>query len=158
MHMRLELGVTILCAVVFWNVSAYAGALKIKDGDSFVLPSGEEVRLWGIDAPELYQVCIRASLPYPCGEDAQLKLIEIVGHDKITCRRKTAGKFGRSISRCFVRGVDLGSMMVRSGYALDYYYFSGGYYHAEQDAARNENKGLWSGRFEKPWIWRRKNK
>ncbi len=156
--MNIRFGIVILLAASCLSLPACADKLKIKDGDSFILPSGEEVRLWGIDAPEFYQVCMRNALPYSCGEDAQLKLIEIIGREKVSCQKQATDKYGRSISRCFVRGADLGSLMVRSGHALDYDYFSNGYYHAQQNAARNENKGLWSGQFEKPWVWRRKNK
>lgn len=156
--MNIRVLVSILLITSSLNLPACAGEFRIKDGDSFILPSGEEVRLWGIDAPEFYQVCMRDTLPYSCGEEARLELIEIIGRDKILCRKKATDKYGRSISRCSVRGNDLGAMMVRSGYALDYDYFSDGYYSKEQNAAQSENKGLWSGQFEKPWIWRKKHK
>ena len=49
---------------IFWAVVALAASpalandLFVRDGDSFVM-DGQEVRLWGIDAPEYHQTCIK---------------------------------------------------------------------------------------------------
>ncbi len=34
----------------------------VKDGDNFIL-NDEEVRLWGIDAPEFNQECVKNQVP-----------------------------------------------------------------------------------------------
>lgn len=49
-----------------------SGSVKVIDGDTLVL-DGKRIRLVGIDAPELRQVCQRDNQPWPCakGEKGQ---------------------------------------------------------------------------------------
>ncbi len=137
---------------------SYASDMYFKDGDSFILPSGVEVRLHGIDAAEYDQICYRRSLPYQCGLEGRAAFIEILGGRIPKCKTLYLDKDNRKVSRCEIDGQDLGYLMVRSGYALDYEYFSKGYYADAQNMARNENKGLWSGQFIEPWVWRRQKR
>jgi len=58
----------------FFNVSLASGAEivgrgQVIDGDSIVI-SGLRIRLHGIDAPEIKQVCKRGGSTYLCGEIA----------------------------------------------------------------------------------------
>jgi endonuclease YncB( thermonuclease family) len=50
------------------------------------------------------------------------------------------------VARCFVRGRDLGAMMVAGGWAIDYAYFSKGFYSAAQDQAKQARRGVWARR------------
>ena len=51
--------------------SSLAGEpLRIIDGDGFEL-NGENVRLWGIDAPEMDQQCSRDGEAFQCGAFAK---------------------------------------------------------------------------------------
>jgi endonuclease YncB( thermonuclease family) len=49
-----------------------------------------------------------------------------------------------------VAGQDVGAVMVRQGWALDYERYSGGAYAAEQLEAEQAQRGLWSGSFVPP--------
>ena len=46
--------------------------------------------------------------------------------------------------------------MVRAGWALAYRRYASDYIADEQEA-KAANRGLWAGRFEMPWKWRRNN-
>jgi hypothetical protein len=47
--------------------------------------------------------------------------------------------------------------MVRQGWALAFRRYSDAYV-GEEDGAREEQRGIWSGAFIAPWDWRRRNK
>lgn len=49
--------------------AAQSGRATVIDGDTLEV-AGVRVRLWGIDAPESRQTCLRAEPPYPCGQRA----------------------------------------------------------------------------------------
>jgi endonuclease YncB( thermonuclease family) len=51
--------------------------------------------------------------------------------------------------------MDLGGWMVRQGYAIRYTAYAGNAYLPEEAAARWARRGLWAGRFDRPWDWRR---
>ena len=53
---------------------------------------------------------------------------------------------------------DVGTIMVREGYALSYRRYSKEYIDEEKVAKENK-RGIWKSEFTKPWEWRReKNK
>lgn len=132
--------------------------LYVKDGDSFVL-GDQEIRLWGIDAVELYQFCWEDGREYPCGRQARDHLVSLLDPAELKCREMPRGKNEtRIVARCFVAAGDLADLMVRSGWAVDYEYFSQGFYKSAQDQARTQKKGIWVGAFQMPRAWRKANK
>ncbi len=47
------------------------GIAKVIDGDTIVI-KGKKIRLFGIDAPEMKQICFNElNNPYPCGREAK---------------------------------------------------------------------------------------
>ena len=46
--------------------------------------------------------------------------------------------------------------MVKQGWAIAYRYYSEDYINEEYSAKKN-NKGIWSGSFIEPYIWRKNN-
>ncbi len=156
----------ILAAMILWLVPALlwfpaiAGAMSQKlilhDGDSFSL-SGEEIRLWGIDAPEFFQTCRDAAgMDYPCGRRAKKHLQDLIGDRAVRCETTARAKNEtRTVARCFVGADDLGQLMVRGGWAVEYRYFSKGAYAGDELAAKNFRRGLWSGTFQNPRDWRK---
>ena len=136
--------------------AAMSQKLILHDGDSFSL-GGEEIRLWGIDAPEFFQTCRnQAGQDYSCGRQAKDNLRDLIGGRAIRCETTTRAKNEtRTVARCFVGADDLGQMMVRSGWAVEYQYFSKGVYTADELQAKNSKSGLWSGTFQNPRDWRK---
>ena len=149
-------GVIIAMLTVFCGI-AHADNLYIKDGDSFVL-NGEEIRLWGVDAVELSQFCQKAGRDYPCGQLAKSHLKNLIGHHDLRCEKMPASpKETRTVAKCFIGDVDVGREMVLSGWAIDYRYFSEGFYAEAEIYAREKKNGVWEGTFQQPRNWRKFN-
>lgn len=124
------------------------GAARVMDGDSLRL-SGEEIRLAGIDAPELHQTCTRGAISWPCGREASRLLRRKLTGRSVTCEGSERDKYGRLLGRCVSNGRNLNRWMVEQGYAVSY----DDYPDAER-AARAAKRGLWSGTFDQPHEWR----
>ena len=124
------------------------GGTRVIDGDSLRV-GAEEVRLEGVDAPELQQTCERAGRPYPCGEEARAALAGLIERRPVSCRISGRDRYGRSLGHCRVGGEDLGAWLVAAGWAVGY-----GAYAREEAAAHRRGAGLWAGSFERPSEWR----
>lgn len=130
-----------------------------SDGDSFAIRiDGEvrQIRLLGIDAPELVQDCQDASgQPWRCGSHARDALTTLAPRSAtISCRSEGKDRFGRELARCTLAdGRDLADQLVRGGWALA----TGEDYLVEQELARAQKRGLWQGNFLTPAEWRAAN-
>ena len=127
------------------------GAPDVIDGDSIRI-SGIEIRLKGLDAPELSQKCQRLDKDWPCGMEARAALRRKFSRGLATCTGAERDRYGRLLAVCRVRGADINADMVRDGMAVSF-----GEYHAEEQSARDDNRGLWAGTFERPSQYRAKN-
>jgi endonuclease YncB( thermonuclease family) len=127
------------------------GVAEAIDGDSLRL-SGQEIRLRGIDAPELDQTCRVAGRSEACGRAARQALRRILALGLVTCLDEGRDRYGRMLGRCLARGQDIAAAMVRDGQAVGY-----GGYAAEEAEARAAYRGLWAGEFQRPEDWRRAN-
>lgn len=125
-----------------------SGRARVVDGDTLVL-DGERIRLAGIDAPELRQVCQREQRDWPCGTEARSHLAALIGDAQTTCEAGGSDKYGRLLAVCKVADRDLNAAMVDGGYAIAF-----GNYAAEEAAARQKRLGLWAGTFDAPRSWR----
>ena len=67
-----------------------------------------------------------------------------------------AGQVQRYIGVCFLKDVNLNQWMVKNGYAVAYRRYSKDYIRDEEYAKEN-NLGLWSGNFIHPEKWRKLN-
>ena len=65
-------------------------------------------------------------------------------------------KYKRYIGVCFLGDVDLNKWMVRNGYAVAYRRYSKDYIQDENFAKENK-LGIWSGDFMFPEMWRKLN-
>lgn len=145
--MRLGAFAVIVMAVAF---PADAQTVAI-DGDAFLL-GGERIRLHGIDAPELNQVCTDGWRPGPLARDALAALID---SRKIRCEPVDRDRFLRTVARCFLDdGSDIAARIVASGWAWAFTRYSTEYVPQEREA-QAEGLGV-HGRGCKPsWEWRR---
>lgn len=140
-----------LLAYGFWaggdpeTVTDHAYAI---DGDSLRM-GGDEIRLQGIDAPEMGQFCRRGGLDYRCGVEAREEVIRLIAGHRVECTVSETDQYARKVSRCLANGRDLGLEMVRSGYAVAY-----GGYEQEEATARRALLGIWAGEFMRPDEWR----
>jgi endonuclease YncB( thermonuclease family) len=127
------------------------GSASVTDGDSLRV-GGTEIRLKGVDAPELHQTCGRHGQPYRCGDLARTELIEFLRGRALTCRVSGRDRYGRALAFCAVDGQDLGAWLVGRGLAVGYRD-----YEREEARARSRSLGLWRGEFRRPAEWRREN-
>ncbi len=132
---------------------ATKGAVRVIDGDT--LQIGEtRVRLFGIDAPELGQVCIAVEVEQDCGAQSKNYLKQLILGREINCELISKDRWGRDISRCAVGDLDIGYQMVEQGWAIAYREYADEYVPAE-NLARSTKRGIWATRFQEPSEWRR---
>ena len=151
------------------------GKAKVTDGDTIKI-HGEKIRLHGIDAPEIKQVCYdKDNKPYPCGVVAKDFLDNYIFHSglkdikkdpfsktkgMVYCYYSERDRYKRIIGKCFLGKENffyLNEAMVLKGYAVAYTRYSKDYIEAE-NTAKAEGRGIWQGKFDLPEDWRRKNK
>jgi len=128
------------------------GKARVIDGDTIKI-NGKKIRLFGIDAPEKNQICSKNSNSYNCGLTSTKFLKEIIKNEKIECTYKNLDRYGRILGICG----DINGKMVEFGHAVAYVRYSKKYL-SLQKKAKNEKRGIWSGKFDMPEDWRRKNK
>ena len=146
------------------NINKITGFAKVIDGDTIKINS-KKIRLYGIDAPEKKQKCKKTYLTisfmsftkdYMCGEVSTQKLIKKINKQKLNCNILDVDRYKRLIGECFKRNINLNSWMVSNGYAVAYRKYSKKYV-SDEINAKNNKLGIWQGKFEMPWDYRRKN-
>jgi endonuclease YncB( thermonuclease family) len=126
-----------------------SGTARASDGDSFRL-GDDRVRLLGLDAPELSQLCAAPDGgQWSCGRVARDRMAALLATGPVACRPEDKDRYNRLLARCTVAGNDLGALMVAEGLAVS----SGDYWQQEQ-AARAGKRGIWAGGFDRPADWR----
>src|ERR1700688_900176 len=162
MRMKFLPAIALLFISVFLPALAQAadftGVPKIREGDSIQI-GATRIRLGGIDAPSVDQLCLNNSGErWACGVAAREELTKHVGDKSWTChQRQAADRRGRVVARCEVDGEDIQKWLVASGWALSYARFSHDY-DSDEKAAREAKAGMWQGAFIAPWDWRIRNK
>ncbi len=123
------------------------------DGDS-LRTGGKNIRIVGIDAPELLQTCRDGhGGSWACGREAHARLSALVSFGVLECSSASKDVYGRTLATCATGSVpDIGEAMVRAGYAVSF--MSARYWLAELDARWNR-RGIWRGSFDRPQDWRR---
>lgn len=134
--------------------------LSVIDGDTLQV-DGEVIQLYGIDAPELGQLCESKNRLSPCGLNAALALDKIVSLNKSSLRC-SPWKDGQSapqsppatvVEICEVGDEDLAMLMLHSGNGLALPGAFPDYLDAERQA-RDARLGIWQTDFVAPWDWR----
>jgi endonuclease YncB( thermonuclease family) len=131
-----------------------AGRASIIDGDTLEI-HGTRIRLWGIEAPESSQLCRgEDSLQYRCGTKAANELDAFIARRPVSCILISLDQYGRTVASCSVGGTDLGQWLVGNGLALDWPHYSRGKHDATQRDAEHARRGMWSGSYVEPWLYR----
>ena len=142
-------------------VKVIRGYPRVIDGDTLEI-NKTRIRLEAIDAPEMRQTCYnRSGAPYACGVESRNQLLKKINNSKLTCSINRKDRFGRSLGYCSIDGQgqsakpanSLNAWLVRSGQAMAYRRFSTVFV-PQEDYARSQNLGIWSGEFLEPWVWR----
>lgn len=133
-----------------------SGVASVVDGHSLTV-EGHAVRLHGAETPGLRQSCqTKSGTTWPCGMKAKDRLAALADGKKVNCT--VVEQVGNGAAAyCSVRGIaDLGQFLVREGLAVPNGH-AGQKYTASAEAAKAVQAGIWTGRFEAPWTWRRNN-
>ena len=140
MRSREILGWLVAAGLLVAVVSAYtprgetiSGAVRVVDGDSLHV-GATEVRLFGVDAFEGRQLCVRDGDPWRCGEAAANELRTLTTGRAITCDKRDTDSYGRTVAVCSNGTVDVGAELARAGLALAYREFSDDYVDEENEA------------------------
>jgi endonuclease YncB( thermonuclease family) len=130
------------------------GTAEVVDGDTIRI-NGTTIRLWGIDAPEGRQDCLRRGEAWLPGSEAAETLSGLLSRAAgLTCEPRHKDRNRRTVALCRVGGLDLGGEMVRLGWAWDFPTYSGGFYAKPEAEARAARRGVWSAKCRAPWDWR----
>ena len=153
---------SIILAILLVNFSLVHSTLKknklrIVDGDTIYL-GNVKYRLYGIDAPETKQKCKKNNKDYFCGAEATkfLKLL-IKEEGRVSCEKKDVDRYKRIVAVCYYNNQNLNKLMVRNGWAIAYRRYSKDYINDENYAKENK-LGIWSGDFLVPSKWRIENR
>ena len=143
-------------------ISGSSHNVKVIDGDTITI-HGEKVRLHGIDAPEMEQICrTKKNNPYACGVISKELLYSWISKskNKIYCYYSERDRYKRIIGKCYLgpgSNSSLNKRMVEYGYAVAYTRYSKRYLKWEE-YAKNKELGIWKYQFDRPEDWRKKNK
>ncbi|WP_291076141.1 thermonuclease family protein [Hyphomonas sp.] len=114
-----------------------SGVASVVDGDTIDIRD-RRIRLSGFDAPERGRRCGKTNVY----QKASLYLSDYIQRQTVTC--DVTGKNGdRLVATCYVRGKDLGEIMVASGWARDWPRYSQRTYADEEANARRSKARLW---------------
>ena len=135
--------------------------LRVIDGDTLQV-DGDFIQLYGIDAPELGQLCESNGRLWHCGMEAALALSKLVTlnrsslHCSLWSREESATPelaSARTPQVCEVGNEDVAVLMLRSGNSLALPGSFPDYIDAERQA-RDAGLGIWHSDFVPPWQWR----
>ena len=132
------------------------GKAKVIDGDTIHI-GNNKIRLHGIDAPEQKQTCSFEGNEWNCGQDATFFLSNLINKKSVSCRVNDIDQYKRLIAVCFIDNININQIMIISGWAIAYRYYSKDFIKEEQIAKKNKI-GIWRGTFEEPYIYRKNNK
>jgi endonuclease YncB( thermonuclease family) len=151
MLMKLLFAMSVLFLPALANAADVTGTAKIREGDQITIGT-TRIRLGGIDAPSLDQLCLNPKGErWTCGVAARDELIRHVGDKSWTCHVRRTDRRGLLIARCEVDGEDVQQWLVKNGWALSYTRFSHDY-DADEKAAREARAGLWRVRNKKTVV------
>lgn len=126
---------------------------KVVNGDTLQI-QGRYFKLYGIDAPESTQTCAdRTGRSYNCGKQAALWLRGWLADNTLECRIMQQDAKGNMVGTCSLGQYDIGAALVNAGWAVAYTKYTDIYLPYEEQARLN-SRGLWQGKFYKPWDWR----
>ncbi len=108
------------------------GPAFVTDGDTITIQK-TQVRLYGIDAPELN---------HPYGQKSKWAMVKLCKGNRIRAEITDEDEYGRTVAKCYLPdGRDLSAELVRQGLAIDWPKFSGGHY--GQFEVEGIRKKLW---------------
>ena len=131
------------------------GTAKAIKGDVIEIDR-QRIKLYGIEAPELEQLCYIKSKPWHCGLAAKQRLAKKIADKSLTCLKREQKKDNMPLAECFVEKENLNAWLVGQGWAIADRQDSRNFISHEIIAQRNL-KGIYQSEFLKPSLWREIN-
>jgi len=132
------------------------GKAKVIDGDTIHI-NNKKIRLHGIDAPEQKQACMFKKNEWKCGQDSTNFLLNLINDKSVHCKIVDIDKYKRLVGVCFIDNTNINKLIVKSGWAIAYRYYSKDFI-KEEEFAKNNKLGIWRGEFIEPYIFRKNNR
>ena len=143
-----------LGAVSTAAAQTFSGSIRVIDGDTIDVGQ-TRVRLHGIDAPELGQICTNPDgARWDCGTWVAQQVRARIGGRQARCEAVEQDRYGRTVARCAVAGQDIGRMLVGEGLALAYRKYSMAY-DLDEKGAVVAGRGLHGSQMARPEDHRR---
>ena len=127
--------------------------IQVIDGDTIHIGK-LKYRFFGIDAPEIKQICEKDNTKIQCGVIAKNVLKNKIADKIPECIVKDKDRYQRLVAECFVGKESLSRFMVREGYAVAYSQYSKDFIDDEKYAKENK-LGIWSMNFQVPSEYRK---
>ena len=127
--------------------------IQVIDGDTIHIGK-LKYRLFGIDAPEIKQICEKDNTKIQCGVIAKSVLKNKIADKIPECIVKDKDRYQRLVAECFIGKESLSRFMVREGYAVAYSQYSKDFIEDEKYAKENK-LGIWSMNFQMPSEYRK---
>jgi endonuclease YncB( thermonuclease family) len=129
------------------------GKARALAGDRLEI-SGVALQLFGIDAPEPDQACLRAGQRWDCGFAATAALAYRTAGQWVTCVEQGADAAGTPLALCYLGGLggpEVNGWMISAGWGVADQppLFAEG-----EAAAREAGRGIWASTFVPPADWR----
>jgi len=127
--------------------------IQVIDGDTIHIGK-LKYRFFGIDAPEIKQICEKDNIKIQCGVIAKSVLQNKIADKIPECVVKDKDRYQRLVAECFIGKESLSRFMVREGYAVAYTQYSKDFIEDEKYAKENK-LGIWSMNFQMPSEYRK---
>ena len=127
--------------------------IQVIDGDTIHIGK-LKYRFFGIDAPEIKQICEKDNTKIQCGVIAKSVLKNKIADKIPECIVKDKDRYQRLVAECFIGKESLSRFMVRQGYAVAYSQYSKDFIEDEKYAKENK-LGIWSMNFQIPSEYRK---
>ena len=127
--------------------------IQVIDGDTIHIGK-LKYRFFGIDAPEIKQICEKDNTKIQCGVIAKNVLKNKIADKIPECVVKDKDRYQRLVAECFIGKESLSRFMVREGYAVAYSQYSKDFIEDEKYAKENK-LGIWSMNFQIPSEYRK---
>ena len=127
--------------------------IQVIDGDTIHIGK-LKYRFFGIDAPEIKQICEKDNIKIQCGVIAKSVLQNKIADKIPECVVKDKDRYQRLVAECFIGKESLSRFMVREGYAVAYSQYSKDFIEDEKYAKENK-LGIWSMNFQMPSEYRK---
>ena len=127
--------------------------IQVIDGDTIHIGK-LKYRFFGIDAPEIKQICEKDNTKIQCGVIAKSVLKNKIADKIPECVVKDKDRYQRLVAECFIGKESLSRFMVREGYAVAYSQYSKNFIEDEKYAKENK-LGIWSMNFQIPSEYRK---